>query len=161
MRISTRWKHNDEMRDCDMAYYYTRVVQCLGRLLFTQLGRSLSLQVMSFVGYARSTLTISGATEDDRAALMQQKKWAEWTQTGMESCAIKTLLAGGGGAFSSFTVVLFNMVSHRFRNRGVLFTHVRKFCIRRSTFTLASRGWDEYSTKDRGNVSRYGSWDVA
>ena len=49
-----------------------------------------------------SILTASGATEDDRAALMQQKKWAEWASTGMESCAIKTLLAGGGGSFFIF-----------------------------------------------------------
>ncbi|TFK44915.1 Tim17/Tim22/Tim23/Pmp24 family-domain-containing protein [Crucibulum laeve] len=46
-----------------------------------------------------------GLTEEDRAALDQQKKWENYAAMGMESCATKTVMAGtmgfGIGAFFS------------------------------------------------------------
>ncbi|KAG5342616.1 Mitochondrial import inner membrane translocase subunit TIM22 [Termitomyces sp. J132] len=38
-----------------------------------------------------------GLTEEDRDALQQTKKWEGYTATFMESCAVKTVLAGGAG----------------------------------------------------------------
>jgi mitochondrial import inner membrane translocase subunit TIM22 len=38
-----------------------------------------------------------GWTEEDRANMMQAKKYQQWMQTGMESCAAKTVIAGAGG----------------------------------------------------------------
>ncbi|KAH7921013.1 Tim17-domain-containing protein [Leucogyrophana mollusca] len=38
-----------------------------------------------------------GFTEEDRAQLMQAKKYQGWMTAGMESCAAKTVIAGIGG----------------------------------------------------------------
>ncbi|KAG8689017.1 Mitochondrial import inner membrane translocase subunit tim22 [Ceratobasidium sp. 423] len=38
-----------------------------------------------------------GLTEEDRAALMQQKKVEDWMRMGSESCAFKTVISGGAG----------------------------------------------------------------
>ncbi|KAF8070740.1 Tim17/Tim22/Tim23/Pmp24 family-domain-containing protein [Lyophyllum atratum] len=38
-----------------------------------------------------------GFTEEDRAAIQQTKKWERYTGMAMESCAVKTVLAGGAG----------------------------------------------------------------
>ncbi|KAG5652842.1 hypothetical protein H0H81_003404 [Sphagnurus paluster] len=38
-----------------------------------------------------------GFTEEDRAALQQTKKWEGYAAMAMESCAVKTVLAGGAG----------------------------------------------------------------
>jgi import inner membrane translocase subunit TIM22 len=45
-----------------------------------------------------------GFTEDDRAALEQSRKWESYMLMGMESCIVKTIMAGGGGVsfFPSF-----------------------------------------------------------
>jgi hypothetical protein len=40
-----------------------------------------------------------GFTEEDRAQLMQAKKTQDWMTFAMESCAAKTIMAGGGGMF--------------------------------------------------------------
>lgn len=45
-----------------------------------------------------------GLTEEDRPALEQTKKWEGYTSMVMESCATKTVLAGGAGAYSSLTL---------------------------------------------------------
>ena len=39
-----------------------------------------------------------GLTEDDRPALMQQRKVENWMRMASESCAFKTVLSGGVGA---------------------------------------------------------------
>ena len=44
-----------------------------------------------------------GYTEADRAALLQTKRWEKYMAMGMESCAFKTVMAGGMGAFSAFS----------------------------------------------------------
>ena len=41
-----------------------------------------------------------GWTEEDRANMMEAQKYQNWMQTGMESCAAKTVIAGGGGGCS-------------------------------------------------------------
>lgn len=38
-----------------------------------------------------------GFTEEDRAAIQQTKKWEGYAGMAMESCAVKTVLAGGAG----------------------------------------------------------------
>ena len=38
-----------------------------------------------------------GYTEEDRANLLQAKKYQEWMQAGAESCIAKTAIAGVGG----------------------------------------------------------------
>jgi mitochondrial import inner membrane translocase subunit TIM22 len=38
-----------------------------------------------------------GLTEDDRAAYLQQKKYQDYMGMGMESCIVKSVLAGGAG----------------------------------------------------------------
>ncbi|KAJ8696944.1 Mitochondrial import inner membrane translocase subunit tim22 [Pleurotus ostreatus] len=38
-----------------------------------------------------------GFTEEDRAQLAQQRKWEGYAAMAMESCAVKTVLAGGAG----------------------------------------------------------------
>ncbi len=38
-----------------------------------------------------------GWTEEDRANMMQAKKYQDWMQMGMESCVAKTVIAGAGG----------------------------------------------------------------
>ncbi|GLB37734.1 putative mitochondrial import inner membrane translocase subunit tim22 [Lyophyllum shimeji] len=38
-----------------------------------------------------------GLTEEDRAAYQQTKKWEGYAAMAMESCAVKTVLAGGAG----------------------------------------------------------------
>ncbi|KAH8087816.1 mitochondrial import inner membrane translocase subunit TIM22 [Cristinia sonorae] len=38
-----------------------------------------------------------GWTEDDREQMLQQKKWTGYMQMAMESCAAKTVIAGGAG----------------------------------------------------------------
>jgi import inner membrane translocase subunit TIM22 len=38
-----------------------------------------------------------GITEEDRAQIMQTKKYQGWMTAGMESCAAKTAIAGVGG----------------------------------------------------------------
>jgi len=43
-----------------------------------------------------------GMTEEDRAQLMQAKKYQGWMTTGMESCAAKTVIAGIGGKRATF-----------------------------------------------------------
>jgi len=40
-----------------------------------------------------------GFTEEDRAVLQQTKKWEGYAAMAMESCALKTVMAGGAGAF--------------------------------------------------------------
>jgi hypothetical protein len=40
-----------------------------------------------------------GFTEEDRAVLQQTKKWEGYMTMAMESCALKTAMAGGAGAF--------------------------------------------------------------
>lgn len=42
-----------------------------------------------------------GWTEDDRKQMKEQKKYQDWMTMGMESCAAKTVIAGGGGEFES------------------------------------------------------------
>lgn len=42
-----------------------------------------------------------GFTEEDRAAIQQTKKWEGYAGMAMESCAVKTVLAGGAGMFWS------------------------------------------------------------
>lgn len=39
-----------------------------------------------------------GWTEVDRDNMLQAKKYQQWMQVGMESCAAKTVIAGAGGA---------------------------------------------------------------
>ena len=41
-----------------------------------------------------------GWTEEDRANMMEAKKYQDWMQAGMESCVAKTAIAGGGGKYS-------------------------------------------------------------
>lgn len=38
-----------------------------------------------------------GFTEEDRAAMMQQQKYANYAAMAMESCAVKTVMAGTMG----------------------------------------------------------------
>ena len=38
-----------------------------------------------------------GFTEEDRANMLQAKKYQAWMTMGMESCLAKTAIAGGGG----------------------------------------------------------------
>lgn len=38
-----------------------------------------------------------GLTEEDRAQVLQAKKYQAWMSYGMESCAAKTVIAGIGG----------------------------------------------------------------
>lgn len=38
-----------------------------------------------------------GFTEEDRAQLLQTKKYQGWMAMGMESCPVKTTIAGVGG----------------------------------------------------------------
>ena len=38
-----------------------------------------------------------GYTEEDRAAILQTKRWESYMAMGMESCAAKTVIAGGFG----------------------------------------------------------------
>ena len=42
-----------------------------------------------------------GWTEEDRANMMEAKKYTDWMQMGMESCAAKTVIAGAGGECDS------------------------------------------------------------
>lgn len=46
-----------------------------------------------------------GFTEEDRAQLMEAKKWEGYMGMAMESCIVKTVLAGGAGAFSMISPV--------------------------------------------------------
>lgn len=41
----------------------------------------------------------AGFTEADREALMQSRRWESYMAMGMESCVVKTVLAGGAGTF--------------------------------------------------------------
>jgi import inner membrane translocase subunit TIM22 len=45
-----------------------------------------------------------GYTESDREAILQTKRWEKYMSMGMESCAVKTVLAGGAGAFDGWTL---------------------------------------------------------
>lgn len=47
-----------------------------------------------------------GLTEDDRSALQQTKKWEGYMATFMESCAVKTVLAGGAGTSAIYLLLL-------------------------------------------------------
>lgn len=38
-----------------------------------------------------------GFTEDDRAQMLEAKKYQDYMTAGAESCVAKTVLAGGGG----------------------------------------------------------------
>ncbi|RDB25432.1 Mitochondrial import inner membrane translocase subunit TIM22 [Hypsizygus marmoreus] len=38
-----------------------------------------------------------GFTEEDRKVMLQTKKWESYAQMGMESCGVKTVMAGGAG----------------------------------------------------------------
>jgi import inner membrane translocase subunit TIM22 len=46
-----------------------------------------------------------GLTEEDRPALMQQKKVENWMRMASESCAFKTVLSGGAGKFLLFVQI--------------------------------------------------------
>lgn len=41
-----------------------------------------------------------GFTDEDRAILQQTKKWERYAGMAMESCAVKTVLAGGAGTYA-------------------------------------------------------------
>lgn len=43
-----------------------------------------------------------GMTEEDRAQLLEAKKYQGWMTMGMESCAAKTVIAGVGGKYIIF-----------------------------------------------------------
>lgn len=45
-----------------------------------------------------------GFTEEDRAQMMQAKKYQDYMTMGMESCVAKSVLAGGGGTLSIFSL---------------------------------------------------------
>lgn len=57
-----------------------------------------------------------GWTEDDRQQMMQQKKYQDYMTMGMESCAAKTLIAGGGGE-SRIQGSALSSLEHLFRNQ--------------------------------------------
>ncbi len=56
-----------------------------------------------------------GWTEEDRQQMKQQKKYQDYMTMGMESCAAKTLIAGGGGE-SRIRGSALSSLEHLFRN---------------------------------------------
>jgi len=51
-----------------------------------------------------------GWNEEDRPMFEQQKKWEKLAGMAMESCAVKTVLAGGAGVYTSCSVSRFTKV---------------------------------------------------
>lgn len=50
-----------------------------------------------------------GFTEEDRAQLLQAKKYQSWMTSGMESCVAKTAIAGVGGECTHHLVFILMM----------------------------------------------------
>lgn len=67
-----------------------------------------------------------GFTEEDRAAIQQTKKWEGYAGMAMESCAVKTVLAGGAGA-SYHSASLFSPVDGLFSDFVQVLVSERSF----------------------------------
>lgn len=52
-----------------------------------------------------------GLTEEDRPYYEQTKRWEGYTTMAMESCAVKTILAGGAGTVLFLLVLVLNPIS--------------------------------------------------
>lgn len=75
-----------------------------------------------------------GLTEEDRPMFEEQQKWGRYAGMAMESCAVKTVLAGGAGAYCKlgFITLLsdprglfhFGAVAFRFWYRCLLLSDV-------------------------------------
>ena len=97
-----------------------------------------------------------GMTEDDRANMLQVKKYQDYMSAGMESCIGKTAVAG------AFGTPILNLSAHCFlssircRCWWLLFLDVLVVCIRGPATTAKL----EYHTKNDGNLQGYGSRHV-
>jgi hypothetical protein len=94
-------------------------------------------------------------TEEDRANVMQIKKYQDYMSAGMESCLGKTTLAGVFGTpFLTFAPHLpfFKNPFIRFRCRWILFVDVFVVCVRGSVITTEL----EHHTKVDGDIQGYG-----
>lgn len=74
-----------------------------------------------------------GFTEEDRPQYVQMKKWEGYTQMASESCAFKTVLAGGAGKHHNTTSSVyhghFQVFLLRFWHRSLFFAHVGFICL--------------------------------
>ena len=102
-----------------------------------------------------------GYTEADRAAVLQTKRWEKYMAMGMESCAAKTVLAGGAGAslrfyFFILFLPLFADVHHNMGCRvwpwRVFLAHVGVVRVRGPVPPAANAGGDEYGAKGERGV---------
>lgn len=83
-----------------------------------------------------------GFTDEDRAVLQQTKKWEGYAAMAMESCALKTVMAGGAGAFDRCSLFgpKFMIIPFRIRLRGFLLPNVCFICIRGSVSSTKDPG---------------------
>lgn len=95
-----------------------------------------------------------GMTEDDRANMLQVKKYQNYMSVGMESCLGKTAMAGVFGA-RVLTLHLTDCSSLllRFCCWWIFFLDVFVLCIRGPAFKTEF----EHHTEDDGDLQRYGS----
>ena len=97
-----------------------------------------------------------GMTEEDRANMLQVKKYQDYMSAGMESCLGKTAVAGAFGTpVLSLSARCF-LSSIRCRCRWLLLLDVLVVCIRGPATTTKL----EHNTKNDGNLQRYGPGHV-
>jgi len=93
-----------------------------------------------------------GMTEEDRANVMQVKKYQDYMSAGMESCLGKTTVAGVFGtpcfSLSYLTYRFFFRTFVRFRCRWILFVDVFVVCVRGPVITTEL----EHHTKVDGDI---------
>ena len=71
-----------------------------------------------------------GMTEDDRAQIMQARKYEDYMKMGAESCVAKTVMAGVGGA--SFILCSFStekFLCNRSGDWSILLSNVVVICV--------------------------------
>jgi hypothetical protein len=98
-----------------------------------------------------------GMTEEDRANVLQAKKYQNYMTVGMESCLAKTTIAGVGGMHPLYPRLLYGfLILSRFCYWWILLHDVFLFRVRGPPSPTKL----EHHTKNKGNIQRDGSWYV-
>ena len=98
-----------------------------------------------------------GMTEEDRANLLQAKKYQDFMAAGMESCLVKTAMAGVGGMCTLCPRLFYgSLIISRVCHRWILLHDVFFFRVRGPTSPTKL----EHHTKNKGNIQGNGTWYV-
>jgi hypothetical protein len=98
-----------------------------------------------------------GMTEEDRANLLQAKKYQDYMAVGMESCLAKTTIAGVGGIPPLCLRLRYgSLIVSRVCNWWILLYDVFLLCVRGSP----SQTKLEYHAKNKRDIQGDGAWYV-